>query len=149
LDVGTLDREHLHHVIGGLGQFTHHYILRRIRHGHKNLKTAKNRYDRCRSDKSLPIEITFSLATDRLILQLLCRGWFTKLIAYEVGLTPPTVAKRKRAIAKRAKVTVGELVIWALQNPACLARNGRCTPGLHPAACPCDSPYCRGMRRAA
>jgi DNA-binding CsgD family transcriptional regulator len=86
---------------------------------------------------------------EREILELLCLGWSAKHIAYELEMSIATINFHLHRMAEKAAVTRLQLVIYALQNPACLERDGECEPGLHPPACPCNSPFCRGRRRAA
>jgi hypothetical protein len=86
---------------------------------------------------------------DRQILEMIVLGSPPKQIAYELEINVATVNTHIRRLCRRARVSKWELVIYALQHPGALVRDGQCTAGLHPPGCPCDAPYCKGMRRAA
>jgi len=98
--------------------------------------------------KSSPIAIELP-RREREILEMMCLGSATKEIAYSLEIRVETVNSHIAAICRKARVSRTELVIWALQNPGCHVRGGKCVAGLHPPQCPCDSPYCSGMRRRA
>ena len=86
---------------------------------------------------------------DRQILEMIVLGSLPKQIAYELEISVSTVNTHIRRICRRARVFKWQLVIFALQHPGALVRDGQCTAGLHLPGCACDSPYCKGMRRAA
>ena len=70
-----------------------------------------------------------------------------KQIAAELEIAVCTVDRHIKRICRRARVLKAQLVIYALQHPGALVRDGQCTAGLHAPGCPCDAPYCKGMRR--
>jgi DNA-binding CsgD family transcriptional regulator len=86
---------------------------------------------------------------ERDVLALLCLGCTPKLIAYELEVTAACVNIRIGKICRKAWVNRSEIVIYALQHPAALERDGEAATGLHPPKCACDAPYCKGRRRAA
>lgn len=84
---------------------------------------------------------------EREILTLLCEGKGSKQIADLLELAIRTVDERIAGMADKAGVASRiELVLWAMQNPAVLQRDGSARPGLHDPDCPCGSPHCQLMR---
>ena len=81
---------------------------------------------------------------DRIILELLSLGSSRKHIAYELELSVGALNWHVSEIARRAQVPRNQLMIYALQHPEALRRDGRPTPGLHPPGCPCTSALCKG-----
>ncbi len=93
---------------------------------------------------------------ERDILEMIALGSPTKEIAWRLEgprgrcLQVSTVNAYIATICRKAKVSSrAQLLVYVLQTPACHVKGAKCKPGLHEVGCPCDSPYCEGMRRSA
>lgn len=88
---------------------------------------------------------------EREILRLAVEGLAPKQIAAELELDVGTVHRRLVGIAIKVGVQSRQEVLnWALQNPTAIKQDVRSEPpierGLHPAGCPCASPFCQARR---
>jgi DNA-binding CsgD family transcriptional regulator len=89
---------------------------------------------------------------DRIILRMLIRGLSPNQVAAELEITESTANHHVRNVCKKAGVTgFHQLIIYVMQQPFCLRRNGtrRLSPptnkGLRPPGYVDDSPYCRAL----
>jgi DNA-binding CsgD family transcriptional regulator len=80
---------------------------------------------------------------EREVAALVRSGCDPKLIAADLEISVPTVYRRISDMCSRVHVLDRyELLIWVLQHPASLDRDGMGLAGLHRQPCDCGSPYC-------
>jgi DNA-binding CsgD family transcriptional regulator len=93
---------------------------------------------------------TFTLSRlDRLILILFQLADAPKEIADKLERSESTINSHLCQIQRLAGLrNRAELLIWAMQTPACVERYGRCSPGLHKDRCECGAPLCASRLRA-
>ena len=82
-------------------------------------------------------------------MELFSLGANTKQMAHALEISVSTVNFHIARICRLAGVSRSELVIYVLQYPEALKREGRPGVGLHSPNCPCPAPYCMGMRKEA
>ena len=82
-------------------------------------------------------------------MELICLGSVPKQIADDLEISISTVNSHIAEMCRKAKVSRSELLIYTLQYPDALKRDGVSEPGLHSVGCGCESPFCWGMRKRA
>jgi len=90
------------------------------------------------------MSVTFD-RQDREIVKKVFGGLDVKAIAGAMEIAVSTVNSRLTSMCDRARVNRLQLVLWVLENPACLMRDTESLEGLHVPPCECGSPGCLGM----